>query len=209
MKKLIFIVKAVLLLLVLQSCNNEWGDSNIPECDWDDTDIVQFYQLELKHPGTISIYHSNLLPPDRIERSLDNILYTNGDAPNNGNTASIDVNLYADGSSCTGSNHRKYIRYNGVQYIGATTINEVPFPSNAAFVGEVKVIIKTDVYNNTLGGNAYYHIKWEETGNDPNGGIAGQIDGQKIPYININGTNSIFVGGQNGYMFKNGRKDYL
>lgn len=194
----------------MQSCETfDPNENPVPTCVWNDTEIVQFSDLQLKHPTGISTYHSYLIPADKIERNLPNILYTNGDAPNSGNTAKIRVNLYSDGTSCTGNDMAEYSQNNGAEYVGGSSISEVPFPSNADFWGEVRVTITTDVYNNTSGSDTYYHIKWEEKGNNPNGGLVGIIDGEKRTHININGTQSIVVSGVNGYLYKGGVKNYF
>ena len=84
MKKIIFILKISLLLIVLQSCERvRTGDNNIPVCEWDENNPVVFYDLQLQHPSGISTFHRSLIPLDNIERSLLNIVETNGDAPNN------------------------------------------------------------------------------------------------------------------------------
>ncbi|MCH7525329.1 MAG: hypothetical protein IIC74_10095, partial [Bacteroidetes bacterium] len=136
----------------------------------------------------------------QIKRNFDD----NGE-----NSAKIVVALMSDGMYCIGSESRKYYIGHGEQYVGGASISEIPFVSNAAFVGEVKVIITTDVYNNYSGGDAYYHVRWEETGNDPNGGIVGNIVGQKITHLNVDGTQSILVSGESGYLYSGGTKNWL
>ena len=210
MKNIKYILRITLLLLVLQSCTqvDPGGDKN-PKCEWNDTDIIYFSDVQLKHPSDISSFHASLIPLDGIERQLPNIIYTNGDAPNGENSAKIVVALMSDGMYCIGSESRKYYIGHGEQYVGGASISEIPFVSNAAFVGEVKVIITTDVYNNYSGGDAYYHVRWEETGNDPNGGIVGNIVGQKITHLNVDGTQSILVSGESGYLYSGGTKNWL
>lgn len=210
MKNLIIILKAMFLLVVLQSCSNVVVEGSVPECEWNDTDMVQFYDLQLRHPSSISIYHSNLIPLDNIERSLINILETNGDAPNDGNSSYVKVNLIPNVSDCYGDETVKYHNYDYSGKVGASNIL-VPFVSNADFWGEVTVTIRTDVFNNTVGSNAYYHVLWEETGNNPNGGFVGDIYGTKVSHINIDGDQSLLVGadGYSGYIYQDGIKIWL
>lgn len=209
MKNLIFILKAVLLIFVLQSCEEvSLGGGNVPDCEWNDNNTVVFYDLQLNHPTGLNTYHQNIIPLDNIERSLINILETNGDAANGENSAYVRVNIKSDGTTCTGEEMVKYLNSEYFGNVGISDI-QVPFTSNAVFFGEVTVIIRTDVFNNTVGSDAFYHVVWDETGNDPNGGFVGNILGVKISYINIDGTQSILVGGQDGYLYSGGVKNWL
>ena len=209
MKKLIYSLLTALVLIGLQSCNREFGPDSVPACDWNDIETVVFYDLQLAHPTGLSGFHYNIIPLDRIERSLINIIETNGDAPNGKNSSNVRANIKPDGTTCTGE--PEMVQYNISNYsgnVGASDV-KVPFTSNADFFGEVTVTIRTDVFNNISGADAYYHVVWDETGNNPNGGFVGNIMGKKMSYININGTQSILVGGQNGYLYKGGVKNYL
>lgn len=207
MKKINFISKLIIIILLLQSCE-QVNTNSTPACEWEDSQIITFTDLQLHHPVTISGYHSTQIPPDKIERHLVNILLINGDAPNTGNSGKIFVNTtISDG--CVGTESKSYSQFQNLGLVGISNISEVPIAINGGFSGEATVKIETDVYHNQSGGDSYYHIYWEETRNDPNGYMVGNIIGEKITHINVNGTNSIVVGGQDGYVYSGGEKNYL
>lgn len=206
MKKIMLAFKAVLLLLLLQSCKN-WdggpGSLKKPNCSWDKTEQVVFYNLQLKYPDGLSDYHTRILPYDKIDRSFIDVILRNSDAGSAGYTANIRANVKSDGTKCIGEKTTTYDKSNYSSGLGGGMIKS-PFPSNTAFVGEITVTLKSNVYNNTSGSGAYYHILWEQTGNNPNGGMAGTMIGKKISYFTINGINLIVPEPDNNYYYSGG-----
>lgn len=205
MKKLIFSINAILFVLLLQSCEGiSLGSNPPPTCEWDEENQVVFYDLQLSFPSGLSNWHSNLIPIDNIERSLINILEVNGNIGSS-SQAKISVTMKSDGNSCIGEKSVAFMK--GASEVGISNI-VVPFVSNAVFFGEVTVGIRTDTFVNTVGNGNYYHVMWSGAGNDPNGGIVGNISGTKVTYGNINGTTSIVISKDGSYI-KNGETVYM
>jgi len=191
MRKLILSIKAIVFILIFQSCDNiDFGGNPPPTCEWDEENQVVFYDLQLSFPSGLSNWHSNLIPIDKIERSLNNIIEVNGNIGSS-SQAKISVTMKSDGTSCIGE---KSVAFMNV--------------SNAVFLGEVTVGIRTDTFVNTVGNGNYYHVLWSGAGNDPNGRIVGNISGTKVTYGNFNGTTSIVISKDGSYM-KNGQKVYM
>lgn len=205
MKKIIFSINTILFVLLFQSCENfNPYDNTPPTCEWDEENQVVFYDLQLSFPSELSNWHSNLIPIDNIERSLINILEVNGNIGSS-SQAKISVTMKSDGNSCIGEKSVAFMK--GASEVGISNI-VVPFVSNAVFLGEVTVGIRTDTFVNTVGNGNYYHVMWSGAGNDPNGGIVGNISGTKVTYGNINGTTSIVISKDGSYI-KNGETVYM
>ncbi len=206
MKKASFIIKALLFLFVLQSCEdpNLGGGGTIPTCEWDENNQVGFTDLQLQHPSGLSNFHINQIPIDGIERSLINILEINGDfgSPSH---AIITVAMIADGQDCVGEKTVSFMQ--GAPEVSIASIN-VPFVSNAVFFGEITVEMKGDTFINPTGSDALYYILWEGSGNDPNGGIVGNILGTKITFNNSNEDGSTVkkIISNDGCYYENGQQ---
>lgn len=207
MKKIFFGFKiAFLLTLILQSCapGIPGIDNPPPRCEWDEQNQVVFSDLQLKFPSGLSEWHSNLIPIDKTERFLTNILEVDGNTYNE-SKAQIGVTIKSDGRTCIGEKSVAFKK--GAPEVGISTI-QVPFVSNAVFIGEVTVGIRTDTFQNTVGNGNYYHIMWSESGNDPNGGVVGNVMGSKVAYGNINGTTTRVISKDGSYI-KDGQKVYM
>ncbi|MCF6169294.1 hypothetical protein [Lutibacter sp.] len=205
MRKLIFSIKAIVFILIFQSCDNiDFGGNPPPTCEWDEENQVVFYDLQLSFPSGLSNWHSNLIPIDKIERSLNSIIEVNGNVGSS-SQAKISVTMKSDGTSCIGEKSVAFMK--GASEVGISNI-VVPFVSNAVFIGEVTVGIRTDTFVNTVGNGNYYHVLWSGAGNDPNGRIVGNISGTKVTYGNFNGTTSIVISKDGSYI-KNGQKVYM
>jgi len=204
MKKIEFIFIAVLLLIVFQSCEDPFGGGEpIPTCEWDENNQVGFTDLQLQHPSGLSNFHINQIPIDGIERSLLNILEINGDTglPSR---AIITVGMFADGQACFGEKTVSFRQ--GAPEVSIASIN-VPFVSNAVFFGEVTVGIESDTFINPTGSDALYYILWEDSGNDPNGGVVGNVTGTKITFNNSNedGSTGKKIISDDGCYYQNGQ----
>ncbi|HHC79497.1 MAG TPA: hypothetical protein ENK46_06415 [Flavobacteriia bacterium] len=202
MKKIEFIFKVLLFLVIMQSCEQfNPVDPITPTCLWDENNQVSFTNLQLHHPSGLSNFHISQIPQDRIERSLVNILEVNGDA-GSPSQAKITVNLKANGDACVGEKTVAFMQ--GAPEVSIATIN-VPFVSNAIFLGEVTVGIRGDTFRNTIGSGTFYHIVWTGSGNDPNGGVVGSIAGTKITYSNRDGSSKKKVISKDGCYIQNGQ----
>lgn len=188
-KKVIFYSIIAMSMALLQSCGDfPPPEPTIPPCEWDENNKVVFYDLALHHPSGLSTYHKYRIPTDKVERSLVNVLELNGDGASWKSDAVITVKIIPDPSDCLGSKDLDFEK--GDSEVSANTI-DIPFVSNATFMGEVTVEIQTDVFINTVGFGNFYHVLWTSSGNDPNGNIAGKIYGKKLPYGNVDGTTSV------------------
>lgn len=207
MKKIILAFKAIILLLFLQSCKKpDFGPKPvIPNCAWDRTEMIIYSKLQLMYPAGLSDYHTRLLPLDKIDRSFLDVILRNSDIGPSGYTGNIRANIKSDGTKCIGERTTTYDKSNYTSGLTGYFIR-TPFPSNASFVGEITVTIKSNVYNNTLGNGAYYHILWEQTGNNPNGGMANTMYGKKIAYYTINGRQLIVPDERENYYISGGRR---
>lgn len=206
MKKMMIPFKAVLLLLLLQSCGKFPPPPQAkPTCLWDKTEQVVFYNLQLMYPAGLSDYHTRLLPYDGIDRNFIDVMLRNNDVGTTGVKAEVRLNVKSDGTRCIGEKTTTYNKSNYFNGLGGNMIKS-PMPSNTPFVGEITVTLKSNVYNNTSGNGAYYHIIWEQTGNNPNGGMAGTMLGKKITYYTINGAKLIVPEKGNDYFYSGGSK---
>ena len=179
MKNNSFVILTLLILLVLQGC----GDFNPidpvrPACEFDENHQITFYDLQLKYPTGLSYFHQQQIPIDMIERSLINLMYTNGDLCVS-SKFKITANLKANGNYCYGEKAFNY--YQGAPEISDGSIH-ILIPSNAPFLGDVTVNVRGDSFHNPVGSGAYYYIKWYGSGNDPNGGVSLNSTGSKITY---------------------------
>ena len=202
--------KVVVLLLLLQSCKDPYkggggGGPVIPNCAWDKTEQIVFYNLQLKYPAGLSDYNTRQLPNGGIDRSFIDVLLRNGDAGSFGQTANIRANVKSNGTKCIGEKTTTYDRSNYTSGLGGALI-KTPFPSNAPFVGEITVTMKSNVYLNTSGSGSFYHILWEQTGNNPNGGMANTMIGKKISYYNTNGRSIYVPENEIDYYYSGGRR---
>ena len=192
----------VLLVFIFQSCEgfDPRDEPFAGECEWDENNQVSFTNLQLRYPSGLSNFHLLQIPIDKIDRSLINVLEVNG---NSGlpSQARISVNLKADGNTCTGEKSVSYSQ--GANEVSISTI-KIPFVSNTIFFGEVTVGIRGDTFNNTHGNGAFYHIMWSESGNNPNGGIDGNVLGTKVAYTNRDGTSKKAVISKDGCYYDNG-----
>jgi len=205
MKKILFIVCLGFVLLLFQSCNTNIFSGTPPPCEWTGSNQVVFYDLRLNYPVDLSPALEMYLPIDKIGRSLTQVLAIKGNADFSTSKASITVNMKADGRACIGEKTIQFLK--GSPNVSIGTI-DVPYVSNAVFLGEVTVGLRTDIFINTIGNDSYYHVMWTATGNDPNGGVVGDIIGTKITYAFLNGTSSIVFPKQ-GYVIIDGQKNYF
>ncbi len=176
MKKILFILCLGFLLLLFQSCNTNIFSGTPPPCEWTGSNQVVFYDLRLNYPVDLSPALEMYLPIDKIGRSLTQVLDIKGNADFSTSKALITVNMKADGRSCIGEKTIQFLK--GSPNVSIGTI-DVPYVSNAVFIGEVTVGLRTDIFINTIGNDSYYHVMWTATGNDPNGGVVGDIIGTK------------------------------
>lgn len=176
LKKMTFLALAFVLLVAGTCGGNPASGTGVPNCKWDDTNNIVFYNLALKFPSEISNYHKNLIPSNNIETSLINILETDGDIPNSSSKSYVFYKATADGTRCKGFKQNKFSK--GDPNVTGNSV-KIPYVSNTVFEGEVKVNIRSDIFNNYVGGGAYYYVIWQTVGNNPNGGINGNIIGVK------------------------------
>ncbi len=204
MKKLIYVPTLIAFIISLQSCTEVIinPDDPIPACEWDATEQLAVYDLQLRFPSTISTYHSYLIPYDEIERSMTNILDVNGDS-GDPTRAQICATIIADGTECIG---RATVDYQQGAPEVLPNMIEVPIPTNADFWGEATVGVRTDTFNNTSGDGNYYHIMWSETSNDPLAGIDINQMGTKITYGNTNGKTDRVYKSKDGCYYRDGNK---
>jgi len=206
MNKISFILCLGILTILIQSCKNpDLFGKPIPSCEWNEKNKVVFYDLKLHYPEGLSSFHNASIPIDKIDRSLLHMLSLKGNADFSTNKAKITINMKADGRACIGEKTIEFL--NGSPSISIDAI-DVPYVSNAVFIGEVTVGLRTDIFINTIGNDSYYHVMWTATGNDPNGGVVGDIIGTKITYAFLNGTSSIVFPKQ-GYVIIDGQKNYF
>lgn len=158
------------------SCGFDGPEPEIPPCEWDDTEMITDYDLTLGFPGGLSSLHLSLIPFDRIERSFLNILETDGNAEP-ASTSRLNGTMTPDGSQCTGSRSFNYEKGNPNVFINQVN---VPFPSNADFVGDVALQLRTDLFVNTVGPGACYYIKWDGASINPEWGLDVDQMGVKI-----------------------------
>jgi len=208
MKKIMLVFNAIILILLLQSCRDirPFPEAK-PTCSWDKTEQVVFYNLQLMYPAGLSDYHTRLLPYGGIDKFFSDVLVRKGDYAPDPSSANIRINVKSDGTKCIGE---KTTNYNSSNYSSGLNGNfiKTPFPSNTAFVGEITVALSSSIYHNTTYSDygAYYHILWEQTGNNPNGGMAGTMMGKKISYYVRNGAKLIVPEPDNDYYYSGGSK---
>jgi hypothetical protein len=213
MKKIILTLNVATLILLLQSCKDPfkgpYPTKVIPNCSWDNTEQIVFYDLQLKYPAELSDYHTRLLPLNKIDRSFIDVILRNSDVGSNGFIANIRANVKSDGTKCIGEKTTTYDKSNYTTGLGANMVKS-PFPSNTAFVGEITVTLNSNIYRNSTGSGAYYHILWEQTGNNPNGGMPGIMIGKKISYHTFNnGRSAIVPAKENDFYLSGGKKIML
>jgi hypothetical protein len=205
MKKIKYVAFGVVVMVFIQSCSDLGPEgSTIPTCEWDTTEKVVYYDLALKFPSELSLFHKARIPSDMIGRTLWDALDVDGDAAS-GTKAEINGTITSNGRYCVGRKTFKH-KAGSTKYTGSTI--DVPFVSNTSFLGEVTIGIKTDVFVDSNGNDMYYHVTWSGAGNDPNGNINGNLTGTKFSYGNLDGTTSILYSKDGSYI-KNGEIIYL
>jgi hypothetical protein len=205
MKKIKYIALAVVLLMLMQSCNDIIGGSTIPTCEWDATEKVVYYDLALKFPSGLSLFHKARIPSDLIGRTLWDALDVDGDAQIGTNSGNISGTITSNGYYCVG---QKPFKHNSGSSKYSGNMIDVPSVSNTAFLGEVSIKIKSDVFVDYSGTDSYYHVYWTGAGNDPDGKANGNLTGKKMSYGNVDGTTSILYSKDGSYI-KNGEIIYL
>ena len=61
--------------------------------------------------------------------------------------------------------------------------------------------MRTDDFSNIGGGSSLYYVSWTTTGNNPNGGVDGDLIGKKVER---NISNKVY----SRYIYRNGRRSY-
>ncbi|MCB9425872.1 MAG: hypothetical protein H6584_02415 [Flavobacteriales bacterium] len=187
MKKAYFALFLGAISISVISCKPPVGGAPIPNCEFNDRHKVVFYNLGLVYPDGLSHYHKASVAIDNKERSLLNILNGKGDANFSSSKAYIITNIKADQKYCKGEKPEKHLP--NARTVTTNTI-DIPYPSGTVFTGEITVNISSDEYRNTSGVDPYYKVLWTTTGNNPQGGIPGNVMGKKIPLKNKSGRPS-------------------